>query len=159
MIILILRIVTVLGLMSAVSIDHAQANVHKPIRWLFNGPGVAAIAADPEASRLLDNTRPFVMTGRNVPVIPPGWHAVPFASFPNFGGIRNALGLGRFGPQVNGIMYDYERWPFTPEREQRNPVDYVKQAADLVHAHGLLFLTAPAVNLVAALAPEGRKVL
>ena len=50
-------------------------------------------------------------------------------------------------------MYDYEKWQFTPEAEQQNPADYVKQAADLVHAQGLLFLTAPAVNLVTVMAP------
>jgi hypothetical protein len=31
---------------------------------------------------------------------------------------------------------------------------YLKQAADLVHARGLLFFTAPAVDLVTVLAPE-----
>ena len=50
-------------------------------------------------------------------------------------------------------MYDYEKWRFTPEEEQRNPAAYVKKAADLVHAHNLLFLTAPAVNLVTVIAP------
>lgn len=153
---LVLATVTVLGLMSAMSIDRTHATVHKPIRWLFNGPGVAAIAADAEVTRLLDNARPFIMKGSRVDAIPPGWNAVPFASFTDFGAIRNALELGRLGPQVNGIMYDYERWRFTPEEEQRNPAVYVKRAADVVHAHGLLFLTAPAVNLVAVMAPEGR---
>jgi hypothetical protein len=123
---------------------------------MFHGPGAAVIAADADTSRLLDNTRPFVMVGRYVPTIPSGWDAVPFASFTNFGALRNALERGRLGPRVGGIMYDYERWSFTPDMEQKNPAGYVKQAADLAHAHGLLFLTAPAVNLVAVLAPGSR---
>ena len=52
-------------------------------------------------------------------------------------------------------MYDYERWRFTPDEEQKNPARYVKQAADIVHAYGLLFFTAPAVDLVPVLAPNG----
>ncbi len=52
------------------------------------------------------------------------------------------------------VSCDYERWRFTPEEEQRNAADYVKRAADLVHARGLLFLTAPAVDLVVTLAPD-----
>jgi hypothetical protein len=153
---LVLATLTAGGFMSAASTDRAHATAGKPIRWMFHGPGAAVIAADAEASRLLDNTRPFVMVGRYVPTIPPGWDAVPFASFTNFGALRNALERGRLGQRVGGIMYDYERWSFTPDVEQKNPTSYVKQAADLVHAHGLLFLTAPAVNLVAVMAPESR---
>jgi hypothetical protein len=55
---------------------------------------------------------------------------------------------------VKGMMYDYEKWRFTPEEEQRNPARSVKEAADLVHARGLLFLAAPAVDLVPVLAPD-----
>jgi len=150
----VFAITTALRFMYPISIDRAHAIEHKPLRWLFNGPGAAAIAANAEASRLLDNARPFVMMGHYVATIPPGWRAIPFASFSNFGAIRSALQQGRLDPRVNGIMYDYERWPFTPEEEQRNPAGYVREAADLVHARGLLFLTAPAVNLVAMMAPE-----
>jgi hypothetical protein len=67
--------------------------------------------------------------------------------------IKDALEMGRLGPEIRGVMYDYEKWRFTPEEEQRNPAAYVKKAADLVHAQNLLFLTAPAVNLVTVIAP------
>lgn len=151
---LVLAIITVVGLMSAVPIDRAHAIGQKPILWLFAGPGVvAAIAADAEASRFLDNTRPFVMSGGKVLASPPGWNAVPIASFKDSGAIGNALQTGTLGPEVKGVMYDYENWPFTPVDQQRNPAGYVKLAADIVHAHGLLFLTAPAVDLVTVMAP------
>src|SRR6185369_10281111 len=42
----------------------------------------------------------------------------------------------------------------TPDEEQRNPRPYLKQAADLAHAQRLLFLTAPAVNLVRTMDPS-----
>jgi hypothetical protein len=142
------------ALMSAVSTHSARATAPKPIRWLLHGPGIAAIAADAEASRLLDNSQPFVMTGGNVAAIPPGWNAIPFASFTSFRAIKRALERGALAPAVKGVMYDNEKWRFTPKEEQQNPARYEQLAADLVHAHGLLFLTAPAVNLVAVLAPE-----
>jgi len=135
------------------SIYRAYAAVDKPIRWLFAGPGVEAISADAEVSRLLNNTRPFVMGPRYLPGVPPGWNAVPIISFKSFGAIRDALQMGAISPEIRGVMYDYEKWQFTPEEEQRNPAGYVKQAADLLHARGLLFLAAPAVNLVTVMAP------
>src|SRR5215469_13269264 len=69
---LVIATVTVVGLLSAISIDCAHATEHKPIRWLFNGPSIAAIAADSEVTQLLDNAQPFIMTGRRVDAIPPG---------------------------------------------------------------------------------------
>jgi hypothetical protein len=144
-----------LGFMAIASGSQAQAVGDKPIRWLFNGAGGAAIAADREASHLLDNARPYVMKGRMFNDIPAAWDAVPFASFTNLQAIQNAVAEGgRLGPEIKGVMYDYERWQFTPEEEQRNPAPYVKMAADAVHARNLLFLTAPAVNLVRVMAPD-----
>jgi hypothetical protein len=127
------------------------------MRWLFSGPGViAAIAADAEVSASLNGTRPFLMTRGQVPVSPPPWNAVPLVSFKSFGAIRDALEPGGLHPQVKGVMYDYEKWRFTPEEEQRDPAAYVNRAAELVHARGLLFLTAPAVNIVTAMEPTAR---
>ncbi len=144
-------VVIVTGVISVVQTDRAHA---KPIRWLFNGPGAAAIATDPEGARLLQNARPFVMKGQAVSNIPSHWNALPFVSFTNFNAIRKALGSGRIEADTKGVMYDYEKWEFTPQQEQQNPGGYVKQAADLAHARGLLFLTAPAVNIVTVIAPE-----
>jgi hypothetical protein len=131
----------------------ARAAAPGPIRWLLAGPGVAAIAANPEASRLLDKTSPFVAMGRDT-VLPSGWEAVPYVSFKSAAAIEAALDSGQIGPQVQGIMYDNEAWPFTPVKEQRNPARYEKKAADLAHGNGLLFFAAPAVDLVGVLAPD-----
>ena len=127
------------------------------IRWLFNGPGVAAMAADPEASRLLDDKQPYVMWGRELRGVPESWNAVPAISFKSFSDIENALESDLIPQNVKGVMYDYEKWRFTPENEQRNPNAYLKLAANLVHAKGYLFLTAPAVNLVTVMAPSANR--
>jgi hypothetical protein len=149
-------VVSGLGIISAVFTDRMNAATDMPIQWLFDGDGAAAIAADPKVSRLLDSTRPFIMIGRDVPSVPLTWNAVLFASFADFASLRDAVEQGRLGPDVIGVMYDVERWHFTPEDEQRNPAGYVKQAADLAHAHNLLFMTAPAVDLIVTMAPDSR---
>jgi len=143
-----------LGFMVLASDSDAQGTSGKPIRWLLNGVGGGAIAADRDASRLLDDARPYVMKGRMFSDIPASWNAIPFVSFTNLQAIRNAAADGGRGPDIKGIMYDYERWQFTPEEEQRNPGPYLKMAADAVHAQNLLFFTAPAVNLVRVMAPD-----
>jgi|SRR6516165_5748171 len=152
----VLAVVFMGEFMFPISPHLAQAAERKAIRWLFNGPGIAAIAADAEASRLLDNGQPFVVTGRNVAANPPGWNAIPFASFTSFRAIESALKGGTLAHNAEGIIYDNENWQFTPEHEQQNPAQYEKLSADLVHARGLLFLAAPAVDLAAALLAQSQ---
>ena len=114
------------------------------------------MAANPELSRLLQNMQPFVMWGRSIPGVPRDWRAVPIISLKSFGAIREALQSGALGPEIKGVMYDYEKWRFTPVEEQTNPAGYVAEAAKLVRARGLLFLTAPAVNLVEVMDPNSK---
>lgn len=72
----------------------ADPSEQKHIRWLFNGPGVVAMAADPEASRLLDNRQPYVMWGRELRGVPESWNSIPAISFKSFSAIENALESG-----------------------------------------------------------------
>jgi hypothetical protein len=136
-------------------LNRALAADSKPFHWLFAGKAAAALALNADASRLLDGTQPFVFSSPTLKDVPPGWKGIPVRAFKSFGDIRNALAENALASDVRGVMYDYEKWRFTPEEEQKNAAGYVKQAADVVHAHGLLFFTAPAVDLVPVLAPNG----
>ena len=153
------KLFAVLGLAASFaphpSITHAAAAESKRFHWLFAGKAAAALALNADASRLLDGTEPFVFSGLTFKDLPPGWKAIPVRAFKSFGDVRNALAENTPASDVRGVMYDYEKWRFTPEEEQKNPAGYVKQAADIVHAHGLLFFTAPAVDLAPVLAPSG----
>jgi hypothetical protein len=134
----------------------ARAAVARPIRWMFHrGPGVAAVAADPKAARLLDNTQPYILRkpGDRL-VIPPSWDAIPVTPFQAFGPLEAALGQHTLAPEIKGVLYDYEKWAFTPIEEQKNPIGYVKKAADIVRAQGYRFLTSPSANLVKVMAPD-----
>jgi hypothetical protein len=140
--------------MSSLQVEQARADARRPIRWLLNGAGVEALASDSEASGVLAGAQPYVMRGPRVTRVTPEWKAISFVSFAKFDALREGLQNGKVGPDIRGVMYDYEKWQFTPEEEQRDSARYVKQAADLVHARGLEFLTAPALNLVTAMEPE-----
>ena len=119
------------------------------------GPGFKAVATNPEASHLLDHARPYVLRKPGDPfVIPPSWDAIPVAPFQAFCALKEALENHALAPGAKGVLYDYEKWPFTPPDEQRNPVKYLEPAANLVHDRGLLFLTSPSANLVKVIAPE-----
>jgi hypothetical protein len=142
------------GLVLGPALDRARALESKRLHWLFASRAAAALASDSEVSTLLDGARPFVFAGPMLKVLPPAWKAISLRSFKSFGAIRNALETKALGPDVEGVMYDYEKWRFTPPEEQQNPAKRLKEAADLIHAQGLLFFTAPAVDLVAVLQPD-----
>jgi len=140
--------------MSGPAWHSADAAESKPIRWLVASKAAAALASNSDASGLFDRARPFVIAGPALKRLPPGWKAVSLRSFKSVEDIRNALESNALGPEVKGVMYDCEKWRFTPAKEQQNPAPRMKEAADLVHAQGLLFFAAPAVDLVTVLAPD-----
>jgi hypothetical protein len=132
----------------------------KAIRWLFTGKAAAALAANADASGLLVGTEPFVFSGPLLKRPPGDWKASLVRSFTSFKAIRSALSNNALSTSgVSGVMYDYEKWRFTPDEEKQNPTLYVKQAADLVHAQGLLFLAAPSIDLVLVQAPDADRKL
>jgi hypothetical protein len=141
-------------LMSNYAAANAAAQSPSSIRWLLPGAALTAVTATPAASHALDQTQPFVVRGSRSTVIPVGWDATPVAYFTSYAAIAQALGGVSLAPNVKGIIYNNENWQFTPLAEQQNPAQYEKLGAALAHAHGLLFISAPAVDLVTVLAPD-----
>ena len=136
----------------------AMTKPHTALRWILNGPALSYFTSDPDAVDFFAGAQPFVLQRRNATVaIPAGWNARPIRSFTSVHAMRKAFENGIIGPDVRGILYDSEAWRFTPDDEQQDVAGSTKAAADLVHAHGLLFLAAPAVNLARRLAPSYAK--
>lgn len=136
-------------------LTRADSVVAKPLRWILNGPVLEKFVADPTAQRFFANSQPFVLARKTSDVVlPASWKALPIRSFTSYHAIEKAFDSGAIGPDVRGILYDNEVWNFTPSDEQIHVIDYTKKAAQLVRAHGLVFLTAPAVNLVRNLDPS-----
>lgn len=140
----------------------ATANAaSKPLRWIVNGPALRTFVSDPAAVRFFSNARPFVIEGKRVAgvSVPQSWNAVPVQVFPSYAKLERAFANGEVKPQTRAILYDCEVWPFTPDDEQRNFAAYNRKAAELVHAHGLQFISTPAVNLTrkVSTAPSERR--
>lgn len=153
-------LVSLVAVASALALQFGQSPAHvapsnKHLRWILNGPALASFTSDPVALRFFADAGPFVLQRNGAAItIPPAWKSLPIRSFTNYAAMARAFATGAIGPEVRGILYDSEVWDFTPEDEQRRVADYTKKAADLVHSHGLVFLTAPAVNLVRKLDPS-----
>lgn len=155
----LLGVIIAAGLsVSDVVIGSADADSARPIRWLFAPPAVRSIAGDERTSQLLRGAEPFVITPiRGTVTVPPSWKAIRLISTKSMDEIRNALDQRGAVSGVGGILYDPEHWQFTPAEEQRDPARFEKMGASLAHARGLLFVAAPAVDLISVLAPAERK--
>jgi len=126
------------------------------LRWIINGPALHDFASDASARHYLAGARPFVVIRKNAPVVlPPEWDAQEVRSFTAVGALDRASVAG-LGPNVRAVLYDNERWKFTPKQEQRDPAAFTAQAARIAHSRGLLLIAAPAVDLVRVLAPDAR---
>ena len=80
--------------------------------------------------------------------------AVPTQSFASAGALISAVDTGRLRPGTRAVVYAAAHSGSTPLAEQRHLARFYRLAGQAAHAHGLLFIAAPAANLVAALAPH-----
>lgn len=128
------------------------------MKWIINGPAVDTLVTDPTAKRFFENAAPFVIRRKgDSTVIPPAWHAELVRSFTSYAMLKRAFDEGTIDASVRAILYDNEHWQFTPDEEQRGHAEFTRMAAELVHAHGLKFIAAPAVNLTRVLAAGGAR--
>jgi hypothetical protein len=104
------------------------------------------------AHQAFGDARTFLVVAR-LDQIPAGWASVPTTTFSSYRDLSAAVGSGGLDPRVRAVMYDNEAWQFTPPDEQRDPASYTAMAATEVHRHGLLLISAPAVDLVTVLRP------
>jgi hypothetical protein len=78
--------------------------------------------------------------------------AVPASSFADEARLAAAVTQGRLQPGTAAIVYAAGATRATPVAQQRNPAHYYALAAQVAHAHGLLFIAAPQTSLVKTLA-------
>jgi hypothetical protein len=117
--------------------------------WILTKAALNALTADPGARARLSGARIFeILTGTERPAtfLP----VVPTMSFKSFATLEDTLGRGALRPDIGAVIYDAEHWQQTPVDEQRDPAGYYPRAARLAHAHGLIFIATPAMDLVNA---------
>jgi hypothetical protein len=62
-------------------------------------------------------------------------------------GMQSAFSRNLLPKGVKAISYDDENWHFTAVSEIARPVYYTQVASDLVHTHGLTFMSSPGMDL------------
>jgi hypothetical protein len=118
--------------------------------WMLSRDALADLVADPVIHSELDDALIYeILQPGQEPLA--GVSAIATATFPSVAGLSRALASGRLPAGVRAVLYDPEAWSFTPAAEQRDPAQAAARAADLVRAHGLQLIVAPALNLTSAL--------
>ena len=56
---------------------------------------------------------------------------------------------------ADAVLYDVEDWAQTPKAQQQNPAEFESQGYRLARASGVVFIVAPAMDLVRVLDPDG----
>jgi hypothetical protein len=60
-----------------------------------------------------------------------------------------------FSRGAAAVLYDVEDWALTPKAQQQNPAKYEAEGHRLARARGVVFIAAPAMDLVRVLDPNG----
>jgi len=123
-------------------------------RWLLTQSALAGLQADPVVRGLLGRSQlDEILRSGQQPVA--GFSAMPVAAFASAAALTAAVTSGRLPAGTRAVLYDPEAWASTPESEQRSVVPAAARAAALAHAHRLVFIVAPALDLTAVLPPGG----
>ncbi|MGH3155389.1 MAG: hypothetical protein ACRDNF_02260 [Streptosporangiaceae bacterium] len=73
------------------------------------------------------------------------------AIYSSYGAIAKAFATGALPGSYKAVVYDNGDSSATPTAEQQDPAKYERLAGSLLHKHGLLYVAAPAVDLVSVL--------
>jgi hypothetical protein len=115
------------------------------MRWIVNAGSLhrAAEAIPMDAQQKYFGTPCTFMVGKLKTQPYAGWNSLGTIS------IRSASERDRCCEEgVGAVLYDPEKWQFTPEEEQRNPGEFACKIAEKVHAQHRLLIVAPATDLV-----------
>jgi hypothetical protein len=82
--------------------------------------------------------------------------AIPTATFASEKALARAVSRGALPLGTRAVQLDEEHWRRTPRAEQRDPARYYQRSAQIAHDHALLFVAAPAPNLILARTPKSR---
>jgi hypothetical protein len=124
------------------------------ITWLIDAHALTLLKNAGASSSLLNEA--FGGSRTYVPGRPaPGSLGMPTATYYSYAAIKTAFSNGTLPGPYHAVLLDMEHWRYTPTSEQKSPATYEKLSAQLVHGHTvdgrkMLFITAPAVDLVRA---------
>lgn len=133
------------------------ATLIAPPAWLVSASTLARLhtLAPGTTTRSLNTPRTFVTGATSATLAALGAPtAVPTRSFADADQLIAALQDGTLPAGTQAVAYAPGHTAATPAAQQRNPAYYERLAAQAAHADGLLFVAAPGLGLVAAIAPR-----
>jgi hypothetical protein len=131
-----------------------------PASWMVSAGGARRLmAASPSASTLLFDTPFSFVTGTGAPgaaAIGLG-NAVPTATFANERLLSQRITRGQLPAGTVAVQYQ-PRTPVTPRNQLQDPAEAFRQAGLVAHAHGLLLVGSPALNVAKSGSRHLRKI-
>jgi hypothetical protein len=125
--------------------------------WLLTSSALGQLAANPTVKGKLQRWRIYEILRDQQPQ--PGFGANPVVAFPSAAALRRKVRRGDLPAGTYAVLYDGEAWPFTPVKEQSNPVGAARRAAAVAHAHGLRLIVTPSLGLIRVLSPDTQEPL
>jgi hypothetical protein len=125
--------------------------------WIFTSKALGSVITDQTAlARLSCATVYELVTAgsrRADGIGAGGIRTVPTQVFTSSDELCRTVEAGNLLHGVSAVLYDPERWPFTPPRDQLDPCGSTERVAATARRRGLSVLAAPAMNLSRAMAP------
>lgn len=123
--------------------------------WIINSQALAELGntgmSSAQLSRLFDNAHTYIVSGSSA--------AAESANISDWVSRRSVtvtdLRASDFSGSPAAVLYDDEDWPLTPKAQQENPAAYEATGYRLARARGVVFIAAPAMDLVQVLDPDG----
>ncbi|HEV2412924.1 MAG TPA: Ig-like domain-containing protein [Candidatus Saccharimonadales bacterium] len=75
---------------------------------------------------------------------------VPTVDYKSEAAIAAAFKSGALPGKYKALIYDNEKWPFTPSNEQKNPAYYEQLVGQMAKAHSMEYIATPGRDLVYA---------
>jgi len=142
-----------LGLWQGAASASATASPAPP-RWIISQTAVSLLGqaglTKAQLQTLFGSNRAYLTGTTTAPLVSGALRTVTFTSYQT---MEKQLAGPGLPAGTAAVLYDNEAWSLTPAAEQRDPAKYEELAAKLAHAHHLLLISTPAVDLTDVLAP------
>jgi hypothetical protein len=123
----------------------------KQFAWIAFTDNVAGIRAKNSsiAEHFFNNPCTLIPGVPSSNPVPAEWASIPVADYQSFAKFQSDVSTGNIINSVmQAVLYDNEHWTQTPSAEQKDPSDYTMLFANLAHAQGYAFISAPSTDLV-----------
>jgi hypothetical protein len=119
--------------------------------WLMEAHGISQMEAAGASQQLVDKTFTNSLTyayTTNSALSASSPIGEPTFASGSYQVIQQAFSNGTLPGRFKAVLYDNERWSYTPLNEQQDPAHYEALTGQLAHQHGLLYIASPTPDLM-----------